>query len=405
MLSYGLSRRRFLRTAALGTVGGFASGPLGAALAWASRTGAAHAMAPPGVFADLHFHASLRATVLETPTAVAAPLFNRFAQLTFNRAGGSWEEVHRAGIDLVCAVHYNPFDELMGMPVDPNLDAPAHTHRMLDLLEAELDGRGAPHARLARTPAALRQALAERREGRDDRVIVLHALEGAHALGGALEPLDGLAQRGVAYITLNHFVDKGVASTANCLPFFPDAGRDWPARGLSGFGRDLVARMEELGILIDAAHASSTAVEEIFDAAKRPLFVSHTSVRTLGDHPYSLPDEHLQEIARRGGLIGIVLFPYTLSNYGTYDVAEQRGSLADVVRSVRYLEKLLGDHRQIAIGSDFSGFTIGPRDMTHLKQVTRLRQALMAELGDERMVTDVMAGNATRYFATHWGRG
>jgi membrane dipeptidase len=293
----------------------------------------------------------------------------------------------------------------MGMPVDPSPDAPMHTHRMLDLLEAELDGRGAPHARLARTPAALRQALAERREGRDDRVIVLHALEGAHALGGALEPLDRLAVRGVAYITLAHFVDKGVASAANCLPFFPDAGRDWPARGLSGFGRDLVARMEELGIVVDVAHASSTAVEDIFEAAKRPVFASHTSVRTLSDHPYSLPDEHLQEIARRGGLIGIVLFPYTLSNYSTYEDSEDRGSTADVVRSVRYLVKLLRDHRQIGIGSDFSGFTVGPRDLTHLGQVARLRQALMAEFGDERMVTDVMAGNATRFLATHWGRG
>jgi microsomal dipeptidase-like Zn-dependent dipeptidase len=399
----GYSRRQFVRTAALGAAGVLASGPFGAVLARGAR--AVGGRTPPGVFADLHYHASLRATVRESPVAVAAPTLNRFAQLTFNRTGGSWEEAHGAGIDLVCAVHYDPFDEIIGMAVDPSLDAPAHTHRMLDLLETELNGRDAAHARLARTPAALRQALADRREGRDDRVIVLHALEGAHALGGALDPLDGLAARGVAYITLAHFFDKGVASVGNCLPFIADAGRDWPSRGLSDFGRRLIARMEALGVLVDATHASSTAMEDIFKTAQRPFFVSHTSVRTLSDHPYSLPDEHLLEIKRRGGLIGIVLFPYTLSNYDTYEVAQQRGSLTDVVRSVRYLVKLLGDHRQIAIGSDFSGFIVGPRDMTRLGQVGRLRRALMAELGDQAMVTDIMAGNATRFLATSWGRG
>lgn len=398
-----VSRRRFLRTAALGVAGGFVSGPFGAALTRGSRP--ASGKAPPGVFADLHFHASLRTTVRETPVAVAAPLFNQFAQLTFNRTGGSWPECHRAGIDLVCAVHYNPFDEIMGMAVDPSLDAPAHTLRMLDLLESELNGRAAAHARLARTPAELEQALADRREGRGDRVVVLHALEGGHALGGSLAPLDALKERGVVYITLTHFFDKGVASVGNCLPFFPDAGRDWPSRGLSDYGRRLIARMEELGILVDVTHASSTAMEDILKVASRPILATHTSVRTLSDHPYSLPDEHLQEIARRGGLIGIVLFPYTLSNYGTYEVAQERGSLADVVRSVRYLVKLLGDHRQIAIGSDFSGFIVGPRDMTRLGQVGRLRAALMAELDDEAMVSDIMAGNATRFLTDNWGRG
>jgi hypothetical protein len=101
-----VSRRRFLRMAVLGAAGGLVAtppeAPLGAALAWAARAGGSPSMAPGGVFADLHFHASLRATVRELPVAISAPLFNRFAQLTFNRTGGSWEEAHRAGI-IGCA--------------------------------------------------------------------------------------------------------------------------------------------------------------------------------------------------------------------------------------------------------------------------------------------------------------
>lgn len=398
------SRRGFLRSAALGAAGVLASRSLGSIPLWASP----HLpSAPPraGVFADLHFHATLRATVRETPPAVASRLLNPLAQMTFNRTGGSWEECHRAGIDLVCAVHYNPLDEVVSMAVDPSLDAPRHTHRMLDLLEAELKGEAAAHARLARNRAELRTAIADRAAGRDDRVIVLHALEGGHALGGLPSSLDAFAARGVVFVTLSHFLNKGLSSVGNALPFFPDAGSDWPHQGLTDLGREMIARMEAVGILLDVTHASSTALVDIFETTHRPFLASHTSVRALGDHPYSMPDEHLQEIARRGGLVGIVLFPYTLSNYATYERAIEQGSLADVVRSVRYLVKILGGHRSIGIGSDFSGFIAGPREMTRLGQVNRLRAALMDEFADEVLVSDVMARNATRFLSDHWGRG
>jgi microsomal dipeptidase-like Zn-dependent dipeptidase len=72
---------------------------------------------------------------------------------------------------------------------------------------------------------------------------------------------------------------------------------------------------------------------------------------------------------------------------------------------VRYLVKILDGHRQIAIGSDFSGFIVGPRDMARLGQVERLRRALMAELGDGAMVTDIMVGNAIRFISDNWGQG
>ena len=399
-----VSRRRFLRTAALGATGILSPGPLGAALAWASRADAARVPAAQGVFTDLHFHASLRAAVRESPVAVAAPLLAPLAQLTFNRTGGGWRECHRAGIDVVCAVHYNPFDEVVSMPADPSLVAPAHTVRMLDLLEAELGGSASAHARLANAPTELTRMLKERATGADDRVIVLHAIEGGHALGGSLEFLDTLATRGVAYITLTHFFDKGLASAGNALPFFADTGSDWPKLGLSGFGRDVIGRMEALGILVDVTHASSTALVDVFDAAKRPFLASHASARVLGDHPYSFPDEHLQEIARRGGLIGVVLFPSMLSNYGNFKIAEDRGALADVVRTVRYLVKILGTHRHIGIGSDFSGFIAGPRDLRRLGKIHKLRDALMAEFTDAGMVADIMSNNATRFLTENWGR-
>ena len=129
-------------------------------------------------------------------------------------------------------------------------------------------------------------------------------------------------------IGLTHFFNKGVATSANAYPFFPDANSPWPALGLSSYRHELIKEMERLGIIVDVIHASTTALEEIFKVATRPMVASHTSARTLGDHPYSLLDEHLQEIARRDGLIGVILDPYLLSNYATGQLAEDEGSLA-----------------------------------------------------------------------------
>ena len=103
-------------------------------------------------------------------------------------------------------------------------------------------------------------------------------------------------------------------------------------------------------------------------------------------------------------MIGVVLFPYMLANYGNFEVAQDRGSLADVVRTVRYVVKILGDHKRIGIGSDFSGFIAGPRDLHRLGRIHELRDALMAEFTDADMVADIMTNNATRFLAENWGR-
>jgi membrane dipeptidase len=142
-------------------------------------------------------------------------------------------------------------------------------------------------------------------------------------------------------------------------------------------------------------------LEDIFKVATRPMVASHTSARTLGDHPYSLVDEHLEEIAHRDGLIGVILDPYLLSNYPTGQLAEDEGSLRDVVRTIRYLVKLVG-FEHVAIGSDFAGFVGPPREMNRISRIGKLREALRIEFGDDDMVSDILAQNAIDFILKNW---
>jgi membrane dipeptidase len=240
-------------------------------------------------------------------------------------------------------------------------------------------------------------------------VAVAHALEGGHAFGGDLRQIEIFARRGVVYTTLTHFFQKGFSSAPNAFPFFPDANAKRPAQGMSGLGLEAMAAMEDVGMVVDITHMSDHAVEDALQHARRPLLASHISSRTLADHPYAFYDEHIQEIARRGGLMGVILYPYILSNYGDDDSAYRLGSLDDTVRTVRYITKICGDHRAVGIGSDFSGYIMGPREMKSTGQVELLRERLQVEFEKDHsadqsreIVEDIMARNALRFLRENW---
>ena len=403
-----ISRRGFIRSALLYGAGILSAGPL----AWVSsrasgRRGEGRPPVPRRVLADLHVHPMINAWNRSTALGVEYPLLAKLVEKTANPTSLTWETCHQAGIDVLCAAHFNVFDEWLSMPTDPNPEAPVNTLRMMDMLEQELEGKAAPYARLARNWKDLdRMVNSIPKQSPDYRVAVVHALEGGHSLGGDLRALDTFAKRGVAIIGLTHFFNKGVASAANPYPYFPDANSAPAHQGLSPFGKQIIERMEELGIIVDITHCTSTAVADVLEAAQKPLIATHSSVRTLGDHPYSLSDEHIQEIARRGGIIGIILYPYVLSNYGNAHLAERHGSLNDVVRTIRYVRKICGTHKCIGIGSDFSGFITGPKEISRLDEIDQLRRMLLEEFdNDVRVVEDMMAQNVIDFLLRNWKSG
>ena len=403
-----ISRRKFIHSTFLSCAGflstGFLEPILGCISALPSK------IAPPThrrrVLADFHVHPTLNAWVRRSPLAIKSPFLAKIAEKMFNPTKIKWETSHRAGIDLICVAHFNVFDEWLSMPTDPNPEAPANAMRMIDLLEQELSGPAAKYARLVRNHKELYDLLQVRRSNIDFRVAVLHTLEGGHALGGSLEPLKLFARRGVALITITHFFNKGIATSPNSFPFFPDANSRWPNQGLSEFGSEVIKEMEELGIIVDVTHASSTAIEDILRVATKPLVSTHSSVRTLGDHPYSLFDEHIQEIARRGGIVGVILAPWLLSNYSGMHVVKDFGSLRDVVRTIRYVTKVCGTHKRVGIGSDFAGYIKGPKEMIYLGEIDKLRKLLLIEFdNDETIVEDIMANNVIEFLLKNWRSG
>jgi microsomal dipeptidase-like Zn-dependent dipeptidase len=242
-----------------------------------------------------------------------------------------------------------------------------HQAAELDALAAGSGGKLA----VIRDAAGLRAFLAER--GRDPaRVAGLLGIEGAQALDGTLSGVDRLFAAGVRMAGLAHFFDNPVAGSS--------AGA--AKEGLTPLGREVVVRMQQLGIAIDLAHVSPASVADALALATKPVVVSHTGVQATCPGPRNLSDEQIRGIAKTGGVIGIAYFEGAVC--GT--------DVPHIVRAMRHVKDLAGAEH-VALGSDFDGAVATAFDTTALAAIV---DGLLADGWSEDEIRLAMGENALR---------
>jgi len=235
----------------------------------------------------------------------------------------------------------------------------------------DLERRSGGRFRTVGTRDELDRLLAERADG--GRVVGgLLAIEGAHALEGDVGNVDVVFRAGYRMISPAHFFDTAFGGSAH------GSRRG----GLTPLGREMVARMEALGMLVDVAHASEATIDDVLAIATRPVVASHTGVRGTFDSPRNLPDGQLRGIAGTGGVVGI----------GFWDAATGGRDVAAIVRAIGHAVEVAGP-AHVALGADFDGAVATPFDATGLPMLT---DALLAAGFDGRIVRGVMGENAIR---------
>ena len=248
-------------------------------------------------------------------------------------------------------------------------------------------------------------------------------MENGASIEGSLETLRHFFDRGIGYITLTHSENNHI-----CDSSYAD-DKEW--NGLSPFGREVVAEMNRLGVMIDISHVSDDAFFQVIELTRAPVIASHSSCRgfTPG-FERNMSDEMIERLAENGGVIFINFGSAFLTETANEKSAEKWAALAaymeeneladddpgseefleryavenpteladveDVADHIDHVVELVGvDH--VGLGSDYDG--VGPTTPTGLKDVSsypNLIRVLLERGYADGQIEQILGGNLLR---------
>ncbi|WP_116473923.1 dipeptidase [Zobellella maritima] len=256
--------------------------------------------------------------------------------------------------------------------------------------------------RPVRTTADIQKAKEEGRTG------VILGFQNAHAFEDQLGYVEIFKQLGVGIVQMAYNTQNLVGT--GCYE------RDG---GLSGFGREVVAEMNRVGIMCDLSHVGAQTSQEVILESKKPVCYSHCLPAGLKDHPRNKSDEELRFIADHGGFVGVTMFAPFLKN-------GINSTIDDYVEAIAYVMDLVGEDA-IGIGTDFTqghdqnffewlthdkgyarrltrfGEIINPEGIRTIGEFPNLTEALLRHGFSSRQVEKVMGGNWMRVLKDVWG--
>lgn len=298
----------------------------------------------------------------------------------------------------------------------------AATRHALEMLGAVYDAAARYPDEVA---VAVSPAEAERQRAQG-RMSLFVGMENGSPVQGSLSLLRMFYRMGVRYLTLTHNGDNALADSAA-------EGRRWG--GLSPFGREAVAEMNALGMMIDLSHASDATFWDCIALSGAPVICSHSCCRALCSHPRNLTDEMLSALGEKDGYVGINFCPSFLRDDFAADPAERalleagdaveaafiqapgdparvraweemqrrlqtevrRPGIRDVADHVDHAVALAGiDH--VGIGTDFDGISLTPEGLENVSEVGRLFAELRRRGYSETALEKIAGGNLLRVF-------
>jgi membrane dipeptidase len=211
------------------------------------------------------------------------------------------------------------------------------------------------------------------------KIAAVLCLEGGQLIGNNVDNIDAFYRRGMRYLTLawNYGTD------------WCGGAKDDDSKGLLPFGKEVIDRLNKLGVMIDVSHVNKKSLQEILDYTDATVIATHSGAYQVNSHNRNLSDEHIKEIARRGGVIGAVFYPWFLNN-------SDKATIADVVAHINYIRNLTGSVDHIAIGSDFDGIDLTPQGLEDVSKFPNLTKALFKEGYSADDISKILGANALR---------
>jgi membrane dipeptidase len=259
------------------------------------------------------------------------------------------------------------------------------------------------------------------------KIAAMFGVEGGHMIENDLSKLDALYQRGARYLTLTHNISPAWATSAADETTKPDL----PHKGLTDFGKQVVQRMNQLGMLVDVSHAGEQTFWDVIKLSTKPIIASHSSVYALAPGRRNLKDDQIRAIAQNGGVIQINFNPGFIDStvgpkekafmekhaaeedslkragmaefyrvgylYAKYksEVDGFRPPLSLLIDHIDYIVKLVGvDY--VGLGSDFDGINYTPAQLYDVTAYPEITKALVERGYRKKDIFKILGGNFLR---------
>ncbi len=259
------------------------------------------------------------------------------------------------------------------------------------------------------------------------KIAAMFGVEGGHMIGDDLNKLEAMFTRGARYLTLTHNIAPSWATSAADETTKPNLAH----KGLTDFGRQVVQRMNQLGMLIDVSHAGDQTFWDVIKLTSKPIIASHSSVYTLVPHRRNLKDDQIKAIAKNGGVIQVNFHPgfidrsfdmkeiaflkkyavemdslmksgmadfyatdYLYEKYAA-ETTNMRPPLALLMDHLEYIIKLVGvDY--VGLGSDFDGINLTPQQLNDVTTYPLITKELVNKGYTKKDITKILGGNFLR---------
>ncbi len=264
---------------------------------------------------------------------------------------------------------------------------------------------------LARTADEILAARTQR------KFAALIGIEGGHAIEDSLDKLREFFNLGARYMTLTHSNTNNWADSSGDIKKADVKHHD----GLTDFGKQVVAEMNRLGMMIDVSHVADKTFWDALEVSRAPLMASHSSCRAISNAPRNMTDDMIRAMAKKGGVIHINFACSFLNEKSRTappaiqklanakckmdmdlcrelvegDKRYPRATIADVVAHIDHVVKIAGIGA-VGIGSDFDGIDCAPVGLEDVGKFPNLTRALLEKGYTEQQIRKIYGENTLR---------
>ncbi|MDO9274476.1 MAG: dipeptidase [Lutibacter sp.] len=259
------------------------------------------------------------------------------------------------------------------------------------------------------------------------KIAAMFGVEGGHMIENDLDKLAVFYNRGARYMTLTWNNSTDWATSA----YDETYNNDLTKSGLSDFGKQVVQKMNDLGMIVDISHVGVQTFWDVINTTTKPIIASHSGVYALCQHQRNLNDEQIKAIAKNGGVIQVNFYSAFLDNnyikkvndffakhaiemesltagginefqsedylFNKYknEVEPFRVPFSVIIDNIEYIIKLVGAD-YVGIGSDFDGIQSPPQELDDVTKYPLITKALTEKGYSKKDITKILGGNFLR---------